>query len=165
MEIVFSAKRRTTRWDSAFPSASATASSRGSRARTKGACVILSQPTCAINPPIPRAIRNSKRSGPRKGRILRPQSDFPFPTCQFFFHHGDTGREKNRSAGVSPAFEPRQLLLGQQDLCRLEAGATFFLTTTEDTEIHTAGVGDLLNLCCLPFEAGSKTEAIITAMK
>src|SRR5438477_12987053 len=34
---------------------------------------------------------------------------------------------KNRSAGVSPASEPRQLLLGQHDLCRLEAGATFFL--------------------------------------
>src|SRR5439155_12013965 len=29
-------------------------------------------------------------------------------------------------------------LLGQQDLCRLEAGATFFLTTTEATEIHRA---------------------------
>src|SRR5438876_10597465 len=38
---------------------------------------------------------------------------------------------KNRSAGVSPASEPRQLLLGQHDLCRLEAGDTFFLTTTE----------------------------------
>src|SRR5206468_6991300 len=36
---------------------------------------------------------------------------------------------KNRSAGVSPASEPRQLLLGQHDLCRLEAGDTFFLTT------------------------------------
>jgi len=33
---------------------------------------------------------------------------------------------KNRSAGVSPASEPRQLLLGQHDLCRLEAGATIF---------------------------------------
>src|SRR5213080_651226 len=43
---------------------------------------------------------------------------------------------KNRSAGVSPASEPRQLLLGQHDLCRLEAGDTFFLTTTEDTETH-----------------------------
>src|SRR5207249_2407615 len=42
---------------------------------------------------------------------------------------------KNRSAGVSPASEPRQLLLGQHDLCRLEAGDTFFLTTTEGTEI------------------------------
>jgi len=41
---------------------------------------------------------------------------------------------KNRSAGVSPASEPRQLLLGQHDLCRLEAGDTFFLTTTESTE-------------------------------
>src|SRR5206468_8450003 len=41
---------------------------------------------------------------------------------------------KNRSAGVSPASEPRQLLLGQHDLCRLEAGDTFFLTTTEYTE-------------------------------
>src|SRR5437867_8976131 len=40
---------------------------------------------------------------------------------------------KNRSAGVSPASEPRQLLLGQHDLCRLEAGDTFFLTTTEFT--------------------------------
>src|SRR5438046_3549976 len=38
---------------------------------------------------------------------------------------------KNRSAGVSPASEPRQLLLGQHDLCRLEAGDTFFLTTKE----------------------------------
>src|SRR5437667_4068393 len=38
---------------------------------------------------------------------------------------------KNRSAGVSPASEPRQLLLGQHDLCRLEAGDTFFLTTPE----------------------------------
>src|SRR5437762_7397711 len=38
---------------------------------------------------------------------------------------------KNRSAGVSPASEPRQLLLGQHDLCRLEAGDTFFLTTAE----------------------------------
>src|SRR5436309_10492657 len=38
---------------------------------------------------------------------------------------------KNRSAGVSPASEPRQLLLGQHDLCRLEAGDTFFLTPTE----------------------------------
>src|SRR5213592_2306473 len=37
---------------------------------------------------------------------------------------------KNRSAGVSPASEPRQLLLGQHDLCRLEAGDTFFLTTS-----------------------------------
>src|SRR6266700_6784941 len=36
---------------------------------------------------------------------------------------------KNRTAGVSPPCEPRQLLLRQQDLCRLEAGATFFLTT------------------------------------
>src|SRR5438445_5080977 len=43
---------------------------------------------------------------------------------------------KNRSAGVSPASEPRQLLLGQHDLCRLEAGDTFFLTTTEYTEMH-----------------------------
>jgi len=43
---------------------------------------------------------------------------------------------KNRSAGVSPASEPRQLLLGQHDLCRLEAGDTFFLTTTEYTERH-----------------------------
>ena len=43
---------------------------------------------------------------------------------------------KNRSYGVSPASEPRQLLLGQQNLCRLEAGATFFLTTTEYTETH-----------------------------
>src|SRR5216117_3711486 len=42
---------------------------------------------------------------------------------------------KNRSAGVSPASEPRQLLLGQHDLCRLEAGDTFFLTATEGTEI------------------------------
>src|SRR5213593_53623 len=42
---------------------------------------------------------------------------------------------KNRSAGVSPASEPRQLLLGQHDLCRLEAGDTFFLTTTENTEM------------------------------
>src|SRR5213592_2261808 len=42
---------------------------------------------------------------------------------------------KHRSAGVSPASEPRQLLLGQHDLCRLEAGDTFFLTTTEGTEI------------------------------
>src|SRR5437773_5005856 len=40
---------------------------------------------------------------------------------------------KNRSAGVSPASEPRQLLLGQHDLCRLEAGDTFFLTTMEYT--------------------------------
>ena len=40
---------------------------------------------------------------------------------------------KNRSAGVSPASEPRQLLLGQHDLCRLEAGDTFFLTTAEIT--------------------------------
>ena len=63
---------------------------------------------------------------------------------------------KNRSAGVSPASEPRQLLLGQQDLCRLEAGATFFLTTTEDTEIHTAGVGDLLNLCVSLLKLGAK---------
>src|SRR5204863_2396270 len=38
---------------------------------------------------------------------------------------------RNRSADVSPASEPRQLLLGQHDLCRLEAGDTFFLTTTE----------------------------------
>src|SRR5437773_10671193 len=36
---------------------------------------------------------------------------------------------KNGSAGVSPPCEPRQLLLRQQDLCRVEAGATFFLTT------------------------------------
>src|SRR5207249_9868077 len=43
---------------------------------------------------------------------------------------------KNRSAGVSPASEPRQLLLGQHDLCRLEAGDTFFLTTTEFTEMR-----------------------------
>src|SRR5216117_1071742 len=43
---------------------------------------------------------------------------------------------KNRSAGVSPASEPRQLLLGQHDLCRLEAGDTFFLTTTEYAEPH-----------------------------
>src|SRR5438128_11392080 len=43
---------------------------------------------------------------------------------------------KNRSAGVSPASEPRQLLLGQHDLCRLEAGDTFFLTTTEGTEAY-----------------------------
>src|SRR5438874_950249 len=43
---------------------------------------------------------------------------------------------KNRSAGVSPASEPRQLLLGQHDLCRLEAGDTFFLTTTEYREMH-----------------------------
>ncbi|PYV01886.1 MAG: hypothetical protein DMG10_16390 [Acidobacteria bacterium] len=43
---------------------------------------------------------------------------------------------KNRSAGVSPASEPRQLLLGQHDLCRLEAGDTFFLTTTEYTKVH-----------------------------
>src|SRR5947209_18031748 len=43
---------------------------------------------------------------------------------------------KNRSAGVSPASEPRQLLLGQHDLCRLEAGDTFFLTTTEGAEAH-----------------------------
>src|SRR5947209_19017005 len=41
---------------------------------------------------------------------------------------------KNRSAGVSPASEPRQLLLGQHDLCRLEAGDTFFLTTAENAE-------------------------------
>src|SRR5204862_81421 len=39
--------------------------------------------------------------------------------------------KKNGSAGVSPASEPRQLLLGQHDLCRLEAGDTFFLTTKE----------------------------------
>ena len=38
---------------------------------------------------------------------------------------------KNRSASVSPACEPRQLLLRQQDLCRLEADAAFFLTTAE----------------------------------
>src|SRR5207248_11209742 len=38
---------------------------------------------------------------------------------------------KNRSAGVSPVSEPRPLLLGQHDLCRLEAGDTFFLTPTE----------------------------------
>src|SRR5213595_2455724 len=43
---------------------------------------------------------------------------------------------KNRSAGVSPASEPRQLLLGQHDLCRLEAGDTFFLTTAEGAEAH-----------------------------
>src|SRR5207248_1425074 len=43
---------------------------------------------------------------------------------------------KNRSAGVSPASEPRQLLLGQHDLCQLEAGDTFFLTTTEFTEMR-----------------------------
>src|SRR5213596_135771 len=42
---------------------------------------------------------------------------------------------KNRSAGVSPASEPRQLLLGQHDLCRLEAGDTFFLTTAEKAEV------------------------------
>src|SRR5207248_1069632 len=42
---------------------------------------------------------------------------------------------KNRSAGVSPASEPRQLLLGQHDLCRLEAGDTFFLTTAENAEV------------------------------
>src|SRR5439155_20974269 len=49
---------------------------------------------------------------------------------------------KNRSAGVSPASEPRQLLLGQHDLCRLEAGDTFFLTTTrghgDSVELRTA---------------------------
>src|SRR5438094_9289176 len=43
---------------------------------------------------------------------------------------------KNRSAGVSPASEPREVLLGQHDLCRLEAGDTFFLTTTEFTEMR-----------------------------
>src|SRR2546429_4774050 len=45
---------------------------------------------------------------------------------------------KNRSADVSPASERRQLLLGQHDLCRLEAGDTFFLTTTEYTGTHGA---------------------------
>jgi len=38
-------------------------------------------------------------------------------------------REKKCSAGISLACEPRQLPLCQQDLCWLEAGATFFLTT------------------------------------
>src|SRR5947199_3720350 len=47
---------------------------------------------------------------------------------------------KNRSAGVSPASEPRQLLLGQHDLCRLEAGDTFFLTTTETRRTRIPGL-------------------------
>jgi len=38
-------------------------------------------------------------------------------------------REKKCSARISLACEPRQLPLCQQDLCWLEAGATFFLTT------------------------------------
>ena len=49
-------------------------------------------------------------------------------------HRRDPVVRKNRSAGVSPASEPRQLLLGQHDLCRLEAGDTFFLTTAESAE-------------------------------
>src|SRR5947199_10713207 len=53
---------------------------------------------------------------------------------------------KNRSAGVSPASEPRQLLLGQHDLCRLEAGDTFFLTTTEYTGRHTPNQAKVLRV-------------------
>src|SRR5213592_1690884 len=53
---------------------------------------------------------------------------------------------KNRSAGVSPASEPRQLLLGQHDLCRLEAGDTFFLTTTEGAEAHGDPLVSSVNL-------------------
>src|SRR5438034_10514753 len=50
---------------------------------------------------------------------------------------------KNRSAGVSPASEPRQLLLCQHDLCRLEAGDTFFSrprSTRRGTENPDASV-------------------------
>src|SRR5436190_9204029 len=68
----------------------------------------------------------------RGRRVARSQAREEFKR---FIHHGDKGREKNRSAGVAPASEPRQLLLGQHDLCRLEAGDTFFLTTKECTEI------------------------------
>ena len=53
---------------------------------------------------------------------------------------------KNRSAGVSPACEPRQLLLRQQDLCRLEAGATFFLTTTGAAEKKFSAIPSRLGL-------------------
>ncbi|PYU89316.1 MAG: hypothetical protein DMG08_21915 [Acidobacteria bacterium] len=66
-------------------------------------------------------------------RPVSPQSE---EGPGFFFTTEPQVVRKNRSAGVSPASEPRQLLLGQHDLCRLEAGDTFFLTTTEDAEIH-----------------------------
>ena len=56
---------------------------------------------------------------------------------------------KNRSAGVSPASEPRQLLLGQHDLCRLEAGDTFFLTTTRGHGDFTEASDFSVHLCVL----------------
>src|SRR5881227_3796788 len=62
---------------------------------------------------------------------------------------------KNRSAGVSPASEPRQLLLGQHDLCRLEAGDTFFLTTTEYTGRHTRNQTKVLRVFFAPSRSKS----------
>src|SRR5437667_6173317 len=61
---------------------------------------------------------------------------------------------KNRSAGVSPASEPRQLLLGQHDLCRLEAGDTFFLTTTKFTAARRIPFGCNLARIFAPGSAG-----------
>src|SRR5947199_8449580 len=65
-------------------------------------------------------------------RPVSPQSE---EGPGFFFTTEPQVVRKNRSAGVSPASEPRQLLLGQHDLCRLEAGDTFFLTTAENAEV------------------------------
>ena len=68
---------------------------------------------------------------------------------------------KNRSAGVSPASEPRQLLLGQHDLCRLEAGDTFFLTTTQYTDMHEephCGQFPLRSICVNIFLASDQSQ-------
>src|SRR5213078_1733107 len=59
---------------------------------------------------------------------------------------------KNRSAGVSPASEPRQLLLGQHDLCRLEPAIHFFSrpqSTRRRTENPDASVKSPC-FCALP---------------
>src|SRR5439155_14341321 len=48
-----------------------------------------------------------------------------------------------------------QLLLGQPDLCRLEAGDTFFLTTTEYTGRHTRNQTKVLRVFFAPSRSKS----------